>query len=183
VGEIHPSAAHWCTLSAALDELGWPWLRLHAELLDRRLAYRTYPLGHEIDWGDPSLRVDRAESTVTILETLPRSPPGEAWVMGVGGTTVAVEVLLPVGQRPPAATAVLPKPLQGKPTRNELKDAVEDAAEAYSSEDPPSFDEFWAALKIRVPGVTQAQVRNALKKQVPHLRRKRGQTRKIKSSG
>jgi hypothetical protein len=62
-----------------------------------------------------------------------------------------------------AATAVLPKPWQGKPARNELKDAVEDAAEAYSSEDPPSFDEFWAALKIRVPGVTQAQVRNALK--------------------
>jgi hypothetical protein len=87
-----------------------------------------------------------------------------------------------VGARPIAA-AGLPKPWQEKPSRDEIKAAVEDAAEAYLSEDPPPFDEFWAALKIRAPGVTQDQVRKALKKQVPHLRRRRGQYRKIKSSG
>jgi len=69
----------------------------------------------------------------------------------------------------------IPRPWQKKPSRDELKDAVEDAAEAYSSEDPPSFDEFWAVVKIRAPGTTQIQMRKALKEQVPHLHRTRGQ--------
>jgi hypothetical protein len=80
----------------------------------------------------------------------------------------------------PIAAAALPKPWQPKPSRNEFKDAVEDAAEAYSSKAQPSFNEFWAAVKIRTPGVTQLQMRNALKMQVSHLRRRIGQT---KSSG
>jgi hypothetical protein len=84
--------------------------------------------------------------------------------------------------RPMPATDI-PRPWQKKPSRDELKDAVEDAAEAYSSGDPPLFDEFWAAVKIRAPGTTQIQMRKALKKQVPRLHRKRGQTRKMKSSG
>jgi hypothetical protein len=84
--------------------------------------------------------------------------------------------------RPMPATDIS-RPWQEKPSRDELKAAVEDAAEAYSSDDPPLFDEFWAAVKIRAPGITQIQMRKALKKQVPHLHRKRGQTRKMKSSG
>jgi hypothetical protein len=81
----------------------------------------------------------------------------------------------------PIAAAALSKPWQqAKPSRDELEDAVEDAAEAYSSKAQPSFAEFWAAVKIRAPGVTQFQMRNALKTQVPHLLRRRGQT---KSSG
>jgi hypothetical protein len=84
--------------------------------------------------------------------------------------------------RPMPATAI-PRPWQEKPSRDELKDAVEDAAEAYSSEDPPLFDEFWAAVKIRAPGTTQIQMRKALKEQVPRLLRTRGQWRKMKSSG
>jgi hypothetical protein len=82
----------------------------------------------------------------------------------------------------PIAAAALPKPWQkGKPSCHEIKAAAQDAAEAYSSEDPPSFDQFWAAIKIRAPGATQLQVRDALKKHVPHLRR--GIGKKIKSSG
>jgi hypothetical protein len=84
----------------------------------------------------------------------------------------------------PMPAADIPWPWrQKKPSRDELKDAVEDAAEAYSSEDPPLFDEFWAAVKIRAPRTTQIQMRKALKEQVPHLHRARGQTRKMKSSG
>src|SRR5262249_38839978 len=81
-----------------------------------------------------------------------------------------------------SATAIS-RPWQEKPSRDEFENAVEDAAEAYSSENPPLFDEFWEAVKIRAPGTTQIQMRKALKKQVPHLRRKRGQHRKIKSPG
>ena len=88
-----------------------------------------------------------------------------------------------VRARPMPATDI-PRPWQQKkPSRDELKDAVEDAAEAYSSENPPPFNEFWAAVKIRASGTTQIQMRKALKEQVPHLHRTRGQTRKIKSSG
>jgi hypothetical protein len=79
--------------------------------------------------------------------------------------------------------AALPRPWQGgKPSRNEIKAAVEDAAEAYSSENPPPFDEFWTAVKIRAPRTTQIQMRKALKEQVPHLHIARGQRRKMKSS-
>jgi hypothetical protein len=87
-------------------------------------------------------------------------------------------------QARPIAAAPLPKPWQEKkPSRDKIRDAVKDAVEAYSSEDPPLFDEFWADLKIRASGVTQHQAREALKNYAPHLRRKRGQRRKIKSSG
>jgi len=96
-------------------------------------------------------------------------------------TVERFKVWLPVGQSP-SATAT-PGPWQKKPSRDGLKDAVEDAAEAYSSEDPPPFNEFWAAVKIRAPGTSQKQMRKALKELVSHLRRTRGQTRKNKSSG
>ena len=181
--------AGWRTLGAALDELGWPWLRLRGELVAGRLFFRTHPEAHEheIDWSDDTLRVDLAASTVCTWIEVDWSDDSlrkfalaattvPTWEMG----TVAVEVWLPVGQHPPATA---PRgPWQKKPSRDGLKDAVEDAAEAYSSEDPPPFDEFWAAVKIRAPGTSQIQMRKALKELVPHLRRTRGQTRKNKSS-
>jgi hypothetical protein len=96
--------ATWCMASAALDELGWPWLRLRDELLAKRWSYRTYPPGDEIDWGDSTLRFDRAESTVTILDRHPAKP-------GVRGfyKTVAVEVLPPTDAEAPSHPAHTPK--------------------------------------------------------------------------
>lgn len=102
--------ATWRTASAALEERGWPWLRLLGELVAKRLSYRTHP-PCEIDWGDPTLRFDRAESTVTILDRHPAKP-------GVRGfyKTVAVEILLPTDASPAPAPPVATSSSSSPPT-------------------------------------------------------------------
>jgi hypothetical protein len=157
--------AGWYTLNAALAALGWPWLRLLIELSAGRLAFRTHPAGHEheIDWSDDTLRVDLAASTMCTWET----------------DTVAVEVWLPVGQRPPVAVR---RPWQPKLSPEEIKGAVEKIAQAHPPPNWLPFHEFWAKLRAQLgPKVTKRVATNALK-YAPHLRGKRGQKRKMKSS-
>jgi hypothetical protein len=174
-GQIYASDAHWCTLSAALDELGWPWLRLHGELLAGQLSYRTYPPGHDIDWGDPTLRVDRAESTVTFLEGVPNSG-----VVGFASTTVAVEVLLPVGQRPSAA--LIKASWRARVPTATLESAMQEIAQSYDGKPPPSEGDVWSELKARFgPDFPRDAARRALTTYAPQLKRAPGQTKKIKS--
>ncbi len=175
-GRIHPSTPHWCTLAAALDELGWPWLRLHAELVAKRLSYRTHPPGQEIDWDDPCLRVDRAESTVTIVAVLPAG----VGVVGFDEATVAVEVLLPVGTRP---SAVLIKPTwRDQVPEATLESAMKDIAQSYDGKPLPTFDNVWSEFKARFgPDFPRDTVRDALATYAPQLKRTPGQTSKIKS--
>jgi hypothetical protein len=174
-GRIHPSTApHWCTASAALEELGWPWLRLCDELLARRLFYRTYPPGHEIDWGDPTLQFDRAESAVTILD---RHPAKTAGVINFY-KTVAVEVLLPVGQRPPLIKASW----RDRVPEAELKSAMEDIAKSYDGKPPPTENDVWSKLKDRFGlDFPRDAARGALKTYAPQLKRAPGETSKVKS--
>jgi hypothetical protein len=174
---IHASAAHWCTASAALDELGWPWLRLRGELHAGRASYRTDPPGHEIDWGDPTLRFDRAESTVTILD---RHPAKKTGVIGFY-KTVAVEVLLPVGQRPPVA--LIKASWRDRVDEAALKSAMEEIAKSYDGKPHlPTFNDVWSKLKGRFgPDFPRDAARHALRTYAPQLKRSPGQTSKIKS--
>jgi hypothetical protein len=182
-GRIHQSTAHWCTLSAALDELSWPWLRLRGELVARRLSCRTHPPGHEIDWGDPTLQVDRAESTVTIArdQEVVKGEGRIAFIWpGTERLTVAVEVLLPVGQRPPAA--LIKASWRDRVPEAALKSAMEEIARSYDGKPPPTFDDVWSKLKDCFgPDFPRAAARDALRDYAPQLKRKPGQTSKIKS--
>lgn len=83
----------------------------------------------------------------------------------------------------PALVSAIPRPWQQKPSNAEVGNVVADVAKAFSSANPPSFDEFWALVKDRLPGTTLHQMRKALREQAPHLRRARGQATKMKSSG
>jgi hypothetical protein len=170
------STAHWCTFSAALDETGWPWLRLRGELVARRLTYRTCPEAVEIDWGDPNLKVDRAESTVTIVELL----PPETEVVGFSYTTVAVEVLLPVGQRPPAA--LIKASWRDRVPEKALEVAMKEIAQSYAGKPRPLFKDVWSELKGRFgDDLPRAVALDALANYAPQLKRAPGQTKKIKS--
>jgi hypothetical protein len=164
------SAAHWRTLGAALAELGWPWLRLHGELISGRLAYRTYPPGHVIDWSSRSLRVDLTESTVTFMVRCS---------IGLASTTVAVEVLLPVGRRPPAA-AIKPS-WRDRPDEKALENEMRDIAQSYEGKPLPSFDVVWTKLKACWPDFPRDEARRALASYAAQLKRKPGQTLKTKS--
>jgi hypothetical protein len=173
---IHASAAHWCTASAALDELGWPWLRLRGELLAGRASYRTFPEGHEIDWGDPTLRFDHAESTVTILDRHPAKKTGVIPFY----KTVAVEVLLPIGQRPPAA--LIKASWRDRVDEADLKNAMKEIAQSYDGKPLPTEDDVWSELKNRLgPDLPREAARYAIKTYAAHLKRTRGQTKRIKS--
>jgi hypothetical protein len=175
-GRIRPSTAHWCTLSAALAALGWPWLRLHGELIARRLAYRTYPQGSEIDWGDPNLQVDRAESTVTIAQLLPAGVEAA----GFGYTTVAVEVLLPVGTRP--SDALIKASWRDRVPGVALESAMKDIAQFYEGKPPPSENDVWLELKARFgPDLPRDAAREGIAIYAPQLKRTPGQRKKIKS--
>jgi hypothetical protein len=182
-GRIRPSTAHWCTLSAALDELGWPWLRLRGELVARRLSYRTYPPGHEIDWGDSTLHVDHTESTVTIARAQ-EVVKGEGRIAfiwpGTERLTVAVEALLPVGQRPEAA--VIKASWRDRVPEADLESAMKDIAQSYDGKPPPSENDVWLELKARFgPDLPRDAARDGLAIYAPRLKRARGQTKKIKS--
>jgi len=168
-------AARWRTLGAALAELGWPWLRLHGELVARRLAYRTHPPGHEIDWSDPKLRVDRAESAVTIVELL----PAEIGAVGFGYTTVAVEVFLPVGQRPSTAPAKVS--WRDRVPEKALEGAMKDIAQLYDGKPRPTFDAVWTELCRRWPGFPRDAARGAIASYAPQLKRAPGEWGKVKS--
>jgi hypothetical protein len=178
-GRIHTSTPHWCTLGAALEELGWPWGRLHGELVAGRLSYRTWPPGHEIDWGDPALRVDldRVKSTVTFVEMW---PPGATAGMGWDETIVAVEVLLPVGQRPSAAL-IKASWRDRMPPEADLENAMKEIAQSYDGKPPPTFNDIWSELKNRWPDFPRDPAREALATYAPQLKRAPGDRSKIKS--
>jgi hypothetical protein len=165
------SAARWLTLGAAIAKLGWPWLRLLAELISGRLAYRTHPPGHVIDWSDPNLRIDRAESTVTMVAVL----PPEVGVAGFGYTTVAVEVLLPVD----ASAAAIKASWRDRERISEadLKGAMQDVARAYAGKPLPTFDDVWSALKARWSDIPRDVARGALMDYAPQLKRAPGKTK------
>jgi hypothetical protein len=165
------SAARWRTLGAALAELGWPWLRLHAELLSGRLAYRTHPPDHAIDWNNRNLHVDRAESTVTMLKAL---PPG---AVGFSNTTIAVEVLLPIGRRPPVAAIKASWRDRVRPSEADLKNAMEEIAKSCEGKPLPIFDDVWSALKARWPGFPRDDARDVLASYAPQLKRAPGKTK------
>jgi hypothetical protein len=169
---------HWCTLSAALDEQGWPWLRLHGELVAGTAVCRTHPPGCEIDWGDPTLRIDRAESTVTFW--------GAPKTTGLSGDfsqdrlIVAVEVFLPVGQRPP--TASIKGSWRDRVPEADLKSAMEDIAKSYDGKPKPAFNEVWSKLKDRFrPDFPRDAARHALNTYAPQLKRAPGDKSKVKS--
>jgi hypothetical protein len=113
--------AGWYTLSAALAALGWSWLRLRGELIAQQAAFRTHPVKHEheIDWSDDTLKVDLAASTVCTWEV----------------DTVAVEIWLPVGQRPPAA--LIKASWRDRVPEADVKAAMKDIAESYDGKPPP----------------------------------------------
>jgi hypothetical protein len=56
----------------------------------------------------------------------------------------------------------------------ELKAATEDIAKTYGPDERPSFEDFWKALKTRLPDVTKRQAQVALEKFAPRLRGRRG---------
>jgi hypothetical protein len=166
---------HWCTLSAALDELGWPWLRLHGELVAKRLFYRTHPPGIEINWEAISNRnrtLNLAASGVTFNGRAPGS-------VELRALTVAVEVFLPVGQRPP--TASIKASWRDRVPEAALKSAMEEIAKSYEDKPLPTFNDVWSKLKDRWPDIPRDAARHALKTYAPQLIRKPGQTSKIKS--
>jgi hypothetical protein len=163
--------ATWRTLDALCRELGWPWLRLWGELRARRVPYRTYPEGVEIDWSDPNLDVDRVESTVTIAGLL----PAETEVVGFSYTTVAVEVLPPADDSAPSPPA---QRWRKRPPVDVLRAAAIEAAKTFQPADPPTQPEWWAALngELGAP-VTRKIALDVLNKWAPHLKRQPGQKR------
>lgn len=168
-------AGRWYTLGGALDELGWPWLRLHAELVADRLFYRTHPPGHSINWEAISNRnrtLNLEHSEVTFNGRVPDSGDLRA-------LTVAIEVLLPVGQRPPVASI---KPSwRDRVCKEALKSAMEEIAKSYEGKPPPPAPEVWTKLKERWPDFPRDAARGALKTYAPQLKRTPGETSKVKS--
>jgi hypothetical protein len=167
---------HWCTLSAALDELDWPWLRLHGELLAERLCYRTYPPGHEIDWEAISNRnrtLNLADSEVTFNGRAPGT-------VELRLLRVAVEVFLPVGQRPSAA--LIKASWRDRVPEATLESAMRDIAKSYDGKPPPTQADVWTKLKDRFgPDFPRAAARRALNTYGAQLKRSPGQTSRIKS--
>lgn len=79
------------------------------------------------------------------------------------------------------ATAI-PRPWQGKPSREEVEAAASDIAKAYPPPAQLSFEGFWAALKARVgPKVTRQQALDALEARAKHLKGRPGYSSKSKS--
>jgi hypothetical protein len=167
---------HWRTLNGALDELGWPWLRLHDDLVAGQAFYRTYPPGIEINWEaisnrNRTLSLERSEVTFNGLA------PGSADLRAL---TVAVEVYLPVGQRPPAAS--IKASWRDRVSEAEIKNAMDDIAKSYDGQPQrPSFPDVWSKLKDRWPGFPRDAARDALTSYAPQLKRRPGETSKIKS--
>jgi hypothetical protein len=141
--------ATWRTLGTLCRELGWPWGRLHGELIARRAPYRTHPPG-EIDWGDSTLRVDLAESKVTILDR-------HSAKTGVTGfyKTVWVEVLPPTDASPapslpPTAASSSPP---ASPRKNVSEAELRECILTIKTErpnDPPDEDELWKEVERRL---------------------------------
>src|SRR5262245_60769603 len=180
----------WYTLSGALDELGWPWLRLHGELTAGRLFYRTHPPGVEVDWEAISNRnrtLNLAASEVTFngrlpaaMETLSQYPPNSRVPnQSLRALTVAVEVFLPVGQRPPAAA--IKASWRDRAPQKDLESAMKDIAKSYDGKPPPTEAEVWSKLKDRWPDFPRDATRGALTTYAPQLKRTPGQTTKVKS--
>ena len=93
---------------------------------------------------------------------------------------IAVEVLLPIGQRPPAVAP--PRPWQPKPFPEKIEAAVKKIAEAHPASDWLPFPDFWAKLKAQLGQKVTRRVASSALKYAPHLRGKRGQRRrKVKS--
>jgi hypothetical protein len=83
--------------------------------------------------------------------------------------------------RPMPATAI-PRPWQGKPSLADVEAAARAVAEAYPPPAQLPFQEFWAALKVRVgPKVTKRQALAALEARAKHLKGRPGYSRKGKS--
>jgi hypothetical protein len=189
VAQTGRKSAHWCSLGAALDELGWPWLRLLAELVAGRLAYRTWPSGHVIDWLDPYLRpylnIERSEisipsdvvvrainDAVAVMTGAPRPPKKRR--SELEGKTIAIEVLLPVGQRP--STALIKASWRDRVPEADIEAVVKKIAQSYDGKPRPPFEDFWTALKAIWPDIPRDTALDALHDYAPQLKRQRGET-------
>jgi hypothetical protein len=167
---------HWRTLLAALDELGWPWLRLHDELVAKRAFYRTHPAGYEIPWeaiSNKNRTLNLADSEVTFNGRAPGA-------VELRAHTVAVEVFLPVGQHPPAAS--IKASWRDRVPEADLKIAMEEIAKSYDGKPRPPFNDVWSKLKDRFgPDFPRDPARGALTTYAPQLKRALGETSKVKS--
>jgi hypothetical protein len=103
--------------------------------------------------------------------------PAEIGAVGFGYTTVAVEVLLPVGQSPSAAAIKASWRDRVQPSEADLKRAMQDIAQPYEGKPPPVFDDVWTALKARWPDFPRDEARRALASYAPQLKRSPGKTK------
>jgi hypothetical protein len=93
-------------------------------------------------------------------------------------TPVETSTEPPVEPEPPAETSD-EAPRRQRPSRAQLKAAMEEIAQGYPKDaHPPPFKEIEAALKIRHPGATRSQLREVVAKHAPQLHGERGRPRK-----
>ncbi len=161
--------ATWRSLAALCHRLDWSRPRALYEL-QNGLHYRTVPPGHVVDWHHPHVEttLNINASTVQVILGIAKG------VVGFDIITLGVEVL-------PPSSAAPPGPWQPKLPPADIEGAVKKIADAHPAPDWLPFPKFWEELKDLLGSQATKRVALDALKYAPHLRGKRGYSRKKKS--
>lgn len=177
------------TFDDALAALDWPEGQLHDAIEQRRIFWSGYDRERGRVTSDtfPEARteVDRVNGKLTLWWIERRDHPTieglKVWEQYA--TVEGLKVWLPVGQRPPQAPIDQKATWRDPVSVADLKAAMKDIAKSYEGKPPPSEADVWLALKAHFgrEDLPRDVARSGIADYAPQLKRRRGQTKKIKS--